>query len=140
MTWEALLTRMAGGLPGGSVHTLPIAAISALAEAQRQQEIARTIIIRSAMADTKGGKRGTNLSDTLYDEDLYDGEAARVVLNPTIVVDILIAELVAGVIPHAAIMLIIVDKYHGGTLHKGGDLYAAAEAANLCNDKGLCIT
>ena len=56
MTWEALRIRTAGGLPGGSVHTLPIAAISARAEAQRQQEIARTIITRSAMADTTGGQ------------------------------------------------------------------------------------
>ena len=54
---------LAKNLPGGTVNSLPIAATSALTEAHRQQELARTIIIRPAASDTAGGKRGTSLAD-----------------------------------------------------------------------------
>ena len=48
---EALLRRTAGGIEPGPLHLLPIPAVDALANAQRQQDIARAICIRSASAE-----------------------------------------------------------------------------------------
>ena len=140
MIARALRARMAMGLAPGSIHTLPIAAVSVLAEAQRQQEIARIIIMRSASGDSSGGKRGTALADLLRDKDLYDSAAARVIANSNVTVDILVIELIAGIIPHASIALILAEHYHAGGATQGALLYAAAEAAVMSNEKGLNIT
>ena len=52
--------------------------------------------------------------------NLYDSAAARVIANPSITVDLLVTELVVGIIPHASIALILADHYHAGTAIQGG--------------------
>ena len=61
---------MGSGLPLGSIHSLPVAAVASLARAQTQQDTARAIILRSAKSDTTGGKSGNSLNEILGDEDL----------------------------------------------------------------------
>ena len=103
MIRDALLLRVAGGLPPGPLHELPVPVIAALATAQGHQNTALALCVQSAQDDcAAGGLRGTTLADLLYDEAMYDATAAELIANPTFPVEMYIVEHLACVIPHAA--------------------------------------
>ena len=80
MIRDALLLRVAGGLPPGPLHELPVPVIAALATAQGHQNTALALCVQSAQDDcAAGGLRGTTLADLLYDEAMYDATAAELI-------------------------------------------------------------
>ena len=139
---EALLRRMTGQSRPGNLHLLPIAAIAALAQAQQQQNTALVVCQRSAMADQPtGSQRGKTLARLLGHEATFDMQAARLIENPTFPVTQWIAELIAGVIPLAALALEIIRQHHclqtGVTDDK--DIYVTAERMQLSVESKLSI-
>ena len=125
---------MAGCIDPGPLHLLPIPAVDALANAQRQQDIARAICIRSASAEAVlGSTMGAVLAELLSESELYDQACARLIDNDTIRVDMYAAEIIAGVTPHAALCMMFISKYHNHipATDSLADVYAAAEDIHL---------
>ena len=139
---EALLIRMTGQAQPGNLHLLPIAAIAALAQAQLQQNAALVVCRRSASFDANfGAARGKTLARLLEHEPTFDMQAARLIRNPTFPVAQWIAELIAGVIPLAAVALELIRQHHNMRSGTGADtdIYSTAEGMNLSDGNGLCI-
>ena len=131
---EALLRRMAGGIEPGQIHLLPIPAIDALANAQRNQDIARAICIRSASAEAAiGSAPGAVLAEILSEVDLYDQASAKLIDNATLRVDMYAAEVIAGIVPHAALCMLFISKYHNNipSTDNLAEVYEAAEEIHL---------
>ena len=54
----------------------------------------------------------TRCTHAILTDDLYDVLGAQIISDPTTYVDLYTVELIAGMIPHAAIGLAIIEKHH----------------------------
>ena len=88
---RALLNRMAQGmkLPDGGGSPIPTAALAALADAQRHQDLALRIMRHSVEIErAKGGSFGDTMAHAILSDDLYDVAGAQIVSDPTSYVDL----------------------------------------------------
>ena len=80
----ALMRRITGGLPSGSLNELPIALIDALATSQGHQNTILATCARSAQLEAAAGAaRGVSLAHLFSDDALYEMRAVELIENET---------------------------------------------------------